>query len=57
VPKGVTLVAESGLHSGADVQRMGKSGAHAVLVGESLVKAENMAEHVRTFSTQKRSQA
>jgi len=54
IPQGVTIVAESGLHSGADVQRMGQAGAHAVLVGEALVKAENMGEHVRTFSTQKR---
>lgn len=54
VPADVTLVAESGLRSGDDVQRMGEYGAHAVLVGESLVKAENMAEHVRSFSSQKR---
>ena len=56
MPDGVTLVAESGLHSGEDVQRMGQYGAHAVLVGEALIKADDMAAHVRTFSTHKRPQ-
>lgn len=54
VPPHVTLVAESGLHTGDDVQRMGRAGARAVLVGEALVKADDMAAHVRTFSMQAR---
>jgi indole-3-glycerol phosphate synthase len=57
VPQDVTLVAESAIRSVADVQRMGKAGAHAVLVGEGLVKAANMAQMVRDFSSQPRSQA
>jgi indole-3-glycerol phosphate synthase len=52
VPEDVTLVAESGIQSVADVQRMGTYGARAVLVGESLVKADNIAERVRAFSSQ-----
>ena len=55
VPAGTTLVAESGIASGADVARMGALGAHAVLVGESLVKAGAMAASVREFSSQMRS--
>jgi indole-3-glycerol phosphate synthase len=54
VPGGVTLVAESAIRSPADVQRMGAAGAHAVLVGEGLVKAPNMAQTVRDFSSQHR---
>lgn len=55
VPPTVTLVAESGIHSGADVARMGALGAHAVLVGEALVKAgDDMAASVREFSSQPR---
>lgn len=56
MPAGITLVAESGLRNGEDVALMGQYGAHAVLVGEALVKAEDMAAHVRTFSSQKRPQ-
>src|SRR5205085_1053205 len=32
------LVAESGIHTKADVERLAKCGAKAILVGESLVK-------------------
>lgn len=57
VPQDVTLVAESGISSAEDVRRMGQLGAHAVLVGESLVKADNIAERVRDFSSQPREEA
>lgn len=50
IPEGVTLVAESGIRDAADVQQMGSFGAHAVLVGESLVKSGDMAQAVRDFS-------
>jgi indole-3-glycerol phosphate synthase len=50
----VTLVAESAIRSVDDVRRMGEYGAHAVLVGESLMKADNMALQVREFSSQRR---
>lgn len=51
-PAGVTLVAESGLASGKEVRRMGQLGAHAVLIGESLVTAKDIAGKVREFSSQ-----
>jgi indole-3-glycerol phosphate synthase len=54
VPVGVTLVAESAIRSADDVRRMGELGAHAVLVGEGLVKADNIALKVREFSSQPR---
>ncbi len=53
-PPTVTLVAESAIRDTEDVRRMGSYGAHAVLVGESLVKADNMALQVRDFSSQPR---
>lgn len=53
-PPTVTLVAESAIRDADDVRRMGSYGAHAVLVGESLVKADNMALQVRDFSSQPR---
>lgn len=52
VPDGVTLVAESGIQTAADVRRMGESGAHAVLVGEALVKAADIGQQVRDLSSQ-----
>jgi indole-3-glycerol phosphate synthase len=55
VPPEITLVAESGIGSAEDVRRMGELGAHAVLVGELLMKAgESLAERVQAFSQQKR---
>jgi len=40
------LVAESGIHSRADVERLAKCGAKAILVGESLMKQPDMREKV-----------
>ncbi|MCI0351337.1 MAG: indole-3-glycerol phosphate synthase TrpC [Acidobacteriales bacterium] len=54
VPPEVTLVAESAIRSTDDARRMGELGAHAVLVGEGLVKADNIALKVREFSSQTR---
>jgi len=54
IPPEMTLVAESAIRSADDVRRMGEYGAHAVLVGESLVKADNIADKVREFSSQPR---
>lgn len=56
-PGGVALVAESGVKSAADVRRMGELGAHAVLVGEALVGADDVAARVRAFSGQPRGPA
>jgi len=44
---GMILVAESGIHSRADVVRLKKCGAGAILVGESLVKQGDIGAKVR----------
>ncbi len=54
IPDGVTLVAESAIRSAEAVGKMGALGAHAVLVGEGLVKAGDIAVQVRAFSSQPR---
>lgn len=54
MPPDVTLVAESAIRSADDVRRMGRCGARAILVGEGLVKADNIAEQVQVFSSQSR---
>jgi indole-3-glycerol phosphate synthase len=41
------LVAESGIHTRADVERLAKCGAKAILVGESLVKGGNIHAKVK----------
>ncbi len=41
------LVAESGIHTRADVERVQKCGAGAILVGESLVKQSDIGAKVR----------
>ncbi|GJL78405.1 MAG: indole-3-glycerol-phosphate synthase [Nitrospinaceae bacterium] len=43
VPK-TLMVCESGIHSAQEIQELGELGAHAFLIGESLMKAENIAE-------------
>jgi len=47
VPEGVTLVAESGIFTPDDVARLARAGAHAFLVGESLMRQEDVAEALR----------
>ena len=43
VPRGVVVVAESGIFTRADVARLARAGAHALLVGESLMRAADLA--------------
>lgn len=47
IPKGVTLVSESGISTPEDIKRMRDCGAHAVLVGESLMRQADVEEAAR----------
>jgi indole-3-glycerol phosphate synthase len=47
VPGGIVVVAESGVHSRADVLRLADMGVDAVLVGEALVTAADVGQKVR----------
>lgn len=42
VPAEVTLVAESGIRAAADVDRLGAAGVDAILVGESLMRQDDL---------------
>jgi indole-3-glycerol phosphate synthase len=42
VPAEVTLVAESGIRTAADVDRLGAAGVDAILVGESLMRQDDL---------------
>ena len=47
LPSSPLLVAESGIHTRADVERLKKCGANAILVGESLLRGGNIQSKVR----------
>jgi indole-3-glycerol phosphate synthase len=48
-PAGVTLVAESAIRAPEDARRMAEAGAHALLVGEALVRSGAVVETARSF--------
>jgi indole-3-glycerol phosphate synthase len=50
IPPGVAVVAESGIFTAADVARLAAANFDAVLVGEALVTAPDMAARVRELS-------
>jgi indole-3-glycerol phosphate synthase len=47
IPDDRTIVAESGIFTRADVERLQNAGAHAILVGESLMRASDRQSAVR----------
>jgi indole-3-glycerol phosphate synthase len=47
IPPDKLIVSESGIHARRDVQRLVDAGVHAMLVGESLIRAERIGEKVR----------
>ena len=49
-PDGVALVAESAIHTAGDAVRMADAGAHALLVGEALVRSGDVASKVRELT-------
>lgn len=51
IPAGKTIVAESGIQTPADVQRLRKLGAHALLIGEALMTAPDPKAKVRELFT------
>jgi len=47
IPAGKVIVAESGIQTAEDVQRMSRLGVHALLIGEALMTAPDPAAKVR----------
>lgn len=52
IPKNVLPVAESGIHSGAEIARLRAAGYQAFLIGESLMKAHVPGEALRALITE-----
>lgn len=50
IPSSVSVVAESGIFTASDVQRLEAAGVDAILVGEALVTAPNIPARVRELS-------
>ena len=48
-PQNVIAVSESGIATPADAARVRAAGAHAILVGEALMRADNPAALIRDF--------
>ncbi len=47
IPKGKIIVAESGLKTHEDIKRVGEAGAHAVLIGETFMKANDIGAKMK----------
>ncbi len=47
IPLDKLIVSESGIHKRADVQQLQMAGAHALLVGESLLRADDVGAKIR----------
>jgi indole-3-glycerol phosphate synthase len=50
IPAGITVVAESGIFTVADVERLAQANTDAILVGEALVTSEDIGAKVRELS-------
>ncbi len=50
IPRDVVVVAESGIFTASDVHRLSNAGVDAILVGEALVTAPDIAAKVRELS-------
>ncbi len=47
IPKGIIVVAESGLKSHEDIQRVQEAGAHAVLIGETFMRSTDIGAKIK----------
>lgn len=54
IPSNVIVVAESGIKNANDVANLGQLGVDAVLIGETLMRADNLCATVKTFASHPR---
>jgi indole-3-glycerol phosphate synthase len=50
VPTEITVVAESGIFTASDVERLTKANVDAILVGEALITSKDIPAKVRELS-------
>jgi indole-3-glycerol phosphate synthase len=53
IPNEIAVVAESGIFSASDVERLANANVDAILVGEALVTSGDIAAKVRELSSVK----
>jgi indole-3-glycerol phosphate synthase len=51
IPKGITIVSESGIFDRKDIDYLATHGIHAVLIGESLMRAESPGKALKSLLT------
>ncbi len=49
VPEGIPVVAESGIKSQEDVDKLANAGFNAILIGETLMRADNKQALIKDF--------
>jgi indole-3-glycerol phosphate synthase len=54
IPQGPIVVSESGIQSAADIERLSAAGVDAILVGEALMRSNDLAASVREFASVQR---
>jgi len=54
IPPGIAAVSESGISTRADVERVVAAGAHAILVGEALMRSADVAGKVSELLLEER---
>ena len=47
IPGGKIIVAESGFKTKDDIKRVHEAGAHAVLIGETFMRADNIGAKIK----------
>jgi indole-3-glycerol phosphate synthase len=47
IPKGIVIVAESGLKTHEDIRQVEEAGAHAVLIGETFMRSPDIGAKIR----------
>ena len=47
IPKGIVIVAESGLKTHEDIRRVKEAGAHAVLIGETFMRSPDISAKIK----------
>jgi indole-3-glycerol phosphate synthase len=47
IPRGIVIVAESGLKTHEDVRRVQEAGAHAVLIGETFMRSPDIGAKIK----------
>ncbi len=57
IPKDIIVISESGITNRADVDQLKAHGIHAVLVGESLMRAANPAKALQALLTSSKSKS